>query len=411
MHTQILSFISDSLRNPSYHLWGGLLFGGISLVERRGTNRPVNPKRQVDLTTVLQSIPEPALIIDCDRRVIDANSAAAQLLCRTREELLDADWSQFAGLLSSSDDANPQGALDRALQGTAVRAEKRLVHDSENRELELLVSATPMRDEHDCVVAALVIARDITELTSLQRRIGDVERHLAIGQMAAALAHDLNNILTSIGQAAYILGSGAKEQSDKERRSYIGIIQNAVHRGAEIVANVREYMRTGSGLREPVDVRLLLEEALELTRPLFERARIRVRAELHEVPRTLANAADMRRVFTNVIINGIEAMPQGGEMSVACYDENDRIIATVADTGPGIAPENRRKVFYPYFTTKKAGTGLGLSGAQRTLRAQGGNIGFRTETGKGTTFIITLPAAAKGPAPGAISARQRKPAA
>ena len=412
MLTQALALISDTLRNPSFRAWECLLFGGIYLVERRAQQRPVNPKRQVDLTTVLESIPEPALIIDRDRRIIDANSAAAQLLCRERERLLDADWGELAAIVGAGDGPDQQpSAVERALNGIAVRSERRLVRNSENRELELLISATPMRDERNHVVATLVVVRDITELTSLQRRMGDAERHLAIGQMAAALAHDLNNILTAIGQAAYILGTGNKDQSEKERRTYLGIIQNGVHRGAEIVARVREYLRTGASGVEPVDVRRLLEEALELTRPLFERARIRVRAELRDVQPSLANAADLRRVFTNVIINAIEAMPQGGEMSVTCYSENERVIATVSDTGPGIAPENRRKVFYPYFTTKKAGTGLGLSGAQRILRAQGGNITFRTATGKGTTFIITLTAATKRREPVTASAQQRKPAA
>ena len=132
-------------------------------------------------------------------------------------------------------------------------------------------------------------------------------------------------------------------------------------------------------------------EAIELTNPLSARAGVRVRSELKEVPRARANAADLRRVFTNIIINAIEAMPNGGEMSVSCYRDGNQIIATVSDTGMGIAPENRGKVFYPYFTTKQEGTGLGLSGAQKILLAQGGNIHFRTEIGKGTTFVITLP--------------------
>lgn len=406
-----LSIFRDSLPLSGFRSgWELLLIGGIYLVERRGRKHTMNPRRQVDLTTVLESIPEAAFVLDGEQRVIDANSNAAQLLGRPREQLLDGHWNELTSALQSGNDAREHPCvLDRALRGAAVRSERRKVCLADGREIELVISATPMRDEQGAVVAALLIARDITELSMLQRRIGDAERHLAIGQMAAALAHDLNNILTAIGQAAYILEHG-RGQSDKERRSYIGVIQNAVHRGAEIVARVRDYLRTGSGVLEPVNVCQLLREALELTRPLFERSNIAVRTDLADVPRTIGNAADLRRVFTNIIINAIEAMPHGGHLTASCSREGDRVVATVSDTGPGIAPENRRKVFYPYFTTKRAGTGLGLSGAQKMLRAQGGNITFRTESGKGTTFIVTLPTANEqhGPSP---SSRRNLPAA
>lgn len=378
-----------------------LIVGGIYLVERRGKPRSaLNPKRQVDLSTILYSIPEAALIIDTDRRVVDANAAAAELLGAAREQLVGGDWGALSRALDGADHngRRPNPILERALEGTSVRSEHRLVHTRESRDLELLVSATPMRNEQGEVVAALVIARDITELTALQRRIGDAERHLAIGQMAAALAHDFNNILTAIGQAAFMLESG--KQTEEERRSYVAVIQNAVRRGAEIIARVREYIRSGRGALGPVDVRQLLQEVIELTRPLTARARVRVRSQLKELPLAYGNAADLRRVFTNIIINAIEAMPNGGDITVSCDRDNGHVVGTVSDTGPGIAPENRAKVFFPYFTTKKAGTGLGLSGAQKMLLAQGGNIGFRTEMGKGTTFIVTLPLAESKPQPG-----------
>jgi signal transduction histidine kinase len=249
-----------------------------------------------------------------------------------------------------------------------------------------------MRNEHGDVIAALLIARDVTELAALQRRMGDLERHLAIGQMAAALAHDFNNILAAIGQSVYLLQNGGAK-TEVERRNYIDIIQNAVRRGSEIIGRVREYLRTGSGAMGPVDLRQVLQEAVELTRPLWTKCKVQMHADLQCTPKVRANAADLRRVFTNLIINAMEAMPEGGEIHVTCHGQEGRVIATVTDSGPGIAPENRPKIFFPYFTTKQKGTGLGLSGAQKIILSQGGNISFRTELGKGTTFIVTMPVA------------------
>ncbi len=375
--------------------FGPVLFaGGIYLVERRGKRESVSPHRHVDISSLLESIPEAALIIDSEFRVVDANTGAAQILGTTREELLQSQVRQLRPILTDVDGDphnNPRSIVTRALKGEPVKHERRTIHLDGADSVDLLISATPMRNERGEVIAALLIARDMTELHALQRRMGDVERHLAIGQMAASLAHDFNNILAAIEQAAYILQTDADKE--KDRRSVVSIIQNAVRRGTEIITRVREYLRTGSGAIGPVDLRQVMSEAAELTRPLWTKANITLRSELQPVATVRANAADMRRVFTNLIINATEAMQGGGQITVTCEDREGQVVATVADTGKGIPPEVRKKIFYPYFTTKMKGTGLGLSGAQKIVLAQGGNISFRTEVGKGTTFIVTMPKA------------------
>jgi signal transduction histidine kinase len=103
------------------------------------------------------------------------------------------------------------------------------------------------------------------------------------------------------------------------------------------------------------------------------------------------NATDLRRVFTNLIVNAIEAMPRGGELWVMVDEHNGNVRAQVADTGAGIPAEQQKKIFYPYFSTKAKGTGLGLSSAQRTVLSYGGNIRVQSEPGKGTRFTVELP--------------------
>jgi two-component system NtrC family sensor kinase len=169
------------------------------------------------------------------------------------------------------------------------------------------------------------------------------------------------------------------------------MIRNAVRRGAEIIAGVREYLRTGTGEKGPVDVRQVLIETIELTRPLWQRSKVRLTTRFQPVRPVRANAADLRRVFANLIINAIEAMPGGGELVISSFERNGRVVATVADTGTGIPAEHQNKIFFPYFTTKPQGTGLGLSGAQKIVLSQGGNISYRTEPGKGTEFTVELP--------------------
>ncbi len=382
------------------NVWHGavlVLAGSLYLFERRGKGERIDPRRLIDIRTLLESMPEAALIADADGRIVDANSSALQLV-GARDHIRGLKIEDVARALepenNGAESAPP--VLSRALQGEVVRHQRGVVRNLQTGDnVELLVSANPIRNESGEIIAALLIARDVTELTELQRHMGDVERHRAIGQMAAALAHDFNNVLNAIAQSAYL----AQLDQDKpaaERRHWLDTIQNSVRRGAEIISRVREYLRTGSGALGPVDVRAVIEEAVELTRPLWEKAKVQVIAELKPVPTVQANAGDLRRVFTNLIINAMEAMPNGGHIILNCEEREGRVMATVADSGVGIPPEQQKKVFYPYFTTKPRGTGLGLSGAQKILLSQGGNISFHSEVGKGTTFTIVLPIAHPG---------------
>ena len=389
----VSGLIHDLIRPVTNVVGVVVLFAeGIHLVERRGKKGQIDPKRQVDISTLLESIPEAAIIVDSGGHIVDGNSAAAHLAGKAREQLRGMAADEIGRLLEGPGDKR-ESIVRRALAGQTVRHEPRMLRDTQDGAVhELLISANPILDEQGQTIAALLIARDVTELTQLQRRVGDIERHRAIGQMAAALAHDFNNILDTIGQSAAVLEMNM-DRPASERKPLLDMIQNTVHRGAEMVQQTREYIRTGQGVARPLNVCDIIREAVELTRPLWQKANVTVDTRLALVPTVNANAADLRRVFTNLIINGLEAMPTGGKLNITCGPHNGSVVATVSDTGVGIPPDQQKKIFFAYFTTKPGGTGLGLSGAQKILLSFGGNISFQSEAGKGTTFTVVLPAA------------------
>jgi PAS domain S-box-containing protein len=391
----LLALILELFRSASQYLSLGvavLLATSIHLVERRGRKDQLDPKRQVEIGTLLESIPEAAIMVDASGRIADANTATANLVGKTREQLRGTKAEEVRRIFEEQlHDRQP--IIARALAGQTVRHERRILRNAQTGAVhDLLVSANPVFDDHGQPIAALVIARDVSELSQLQQRVGDIERHRAIGQMAAALAHDFNNILDTIGQAAAVLQMN-QDRPAAERKPLVDMIRNTVYRGAEMVQRIREYLRTGQGALRPVNVCNIIEEAVELTRPLWQKAKVEVTMRLEPVPNVNADAGDLRRVFTNLIINGIEAMPQGGQIKISCETRNGSVVASVSDLGVGIRPEDQKKVFFAYFTTKPQGTGLGLSGAQKILLSYGGNIFFHSEVGKGTTFTVVLPAA------------------
>ena len=352
-------------------------------------------RKQMEISTLLESMPEGVLIVDADARLLEVNSAAERFLGRSRDELRGMDTRDLGRLVvvTSNDEPLqfPRFAIVRALQGETIRNERRTFrHTADSDAIDALVSASPIRDD-GATVGAVVIIRDITELTDLQKQLSDTERHHAIGQMAAGLAHDFNNVLETIEKATTVME--LKSQAPVEQRnSYLQMIHHAVARGAEIIERLRQYLRDRSTDLRAVDLERLMNETVQLMQPmLHEAGNIRLHTAIQPVPRVRGNVTDLRRVFTNLMVNAIEAMPKGGELWVTLDSHNSHVRAQVADTGMGIPPEQQKKIFYPYFSTKLQGTGLGLSSAQRIVLSYGGNIRVQSEPGKGTRFTVELP--------------------
>src|ERR1051326_826935 len=195
-------------------------------------------RKQMELSTLLESMPEGVLIVDADARLLEVNSAAERFLGRDREQLRGMNLRDLDRLVvvTSNDEPLqfPRYAVVRALEGETIRNERRAFRTADDSDtIEALVSASPIRDD-GATVGAVVVIRDITELTALQLQLADTERHHAIGQMAAGLAHDFNNVLDTIEKAATVLEM--KEQTPVEqRRTYLQMIHHAVARGAEII--------------------------------------------------------------------------------------------------------------------------------------------------------------------------------
>jgi PAS domain S-box-containing protein len=350
---------------------------------------------QTELTVLLDQMPEAVFVFDADGVVSEANAAAQRMFGQNRGDLSGLNLAALLRDTVVQQDNHPLHAADlavnRALKGESIHHEQRVYVRPGAEPLDALITAEPMRGVGNRIVGALVIIRDVTELYNLQRRLEDTDRFLAIGQMAADIAHDLNNVLSTISQAAAVVEQ-MPDAPESERRFYLAMIGSAVRRGAEIIQRMREYIRGGKGERLPVDVCETLREALELARPLLaSRKNIKLESNLKPVPAVLANAPDLRRSFANIIFNAIEAMPQGGTLKISCNTADEGVVVAVEDSGVGIAPEEHSRIFSPYYTTKAKGTGLGLSGARRIVRSHGGEIDFESEAGHGTKFFIHLP--------------------
>lgn len=240
--------------------------------------------------------------------------------------------------------------------------------------------------------------RAYDELSRAQAQLVRSETLRAIGEVASGAAHHLNNLLGIIvGRTELLL----RRLTTSEHRKSLDTINRAALDAADVVRRIRSFSRAHTTpLLESLDLNQLVQEIVELTRPRwFDQAqrqglRIDVTAELGDVPPVAGEAAALREVLMNLVLNAIDALPAGGRLTLRTWRDRNGVTCAVADTGTGMSAEVQRRALEPFFTTKgPKSTGLGLSVNYGIIRAHGGTMAIDSAPGRGTTVSFTLPAA------------------
>jgi PAS domain S-box-containing protein len=246
----------------------------------------------------------------------------------------------------------------------------------------------------------LLVVHDMTKRNSLAEKLVQTEKLAALGIMAGGVAHDFNNLLMAILGNIQLMMPGI---TDEEVHRRLQNIEKAVQDGANTVRRLQKFTeRTRDSHNAPVsvDVGEAISDVMELTRPRWKNAMERsgrsIRFQLDLAPRCFASigASDLREVLTNLVFNAVEAMPEGGLITLTCKSVRERILLQVSDTGIGMGGEVAARIFDPFYTTKGVGnSGLGLSVCWSLITRSGGDIRVQSQPGKGTVFEIDLPAA------------------
>ncbi|MCG3134734.1 MAG: Adaptive-response sensory-kinase SasA [Planctomycetes bacterium] len=263
-----------------------------------------------------------------------------------------------------------------------------------------IVSSVPTMNENGRCSGSYAVVTDITDRVRAQDELARAEKLRALGEMAGGIAHDFNNVLTVVlGNSQYLLTEPLPEEALEVLRA----IENAALDGTETVRRLREFtrIRNVSVASESVDPVAALSGALEDIHAA-RAAEWGDRGLRYDVSRTCrsrrrirGNAAELREALRNVIENAVEAMPEGGRLSVDVFDRGEDAVAIrIEDTGSGIPEENLPKIFDPFFTTKdvRRCAGLGLSITYGIIRAHRGRIDVKSSPGGGTTVTVVLPA-------------------
>ncbi len=237
-------------------------------------------------------------------------------------------------------------------------------------------------------------------LKATQTQLVRSERLKAIGQMAAGVAHDFNNVLSVIlGRAEFVHARLVEDPFDRVKAlSDLETIIKSARQGGQAIKRIQDYTRTRKDEpRAALDLNAAVRDAIEITKPRWKQeaeARglgISVHLDLAEVPRVTGNLLELTQVVENLIFNAVEAMPKGGRISFKTHEHEGSVVLEVSDEGMGMDEETQRRLFEPFFTTKESGQGLGTSIIYGIITRHKGNITVRSKPGSGTTFRISLP--------------------
>jgi PAS domain S-box-containing protein len=255
------------------------------------------------------------------------------------------------------------------------------------------VAYYPYYGEEGTVTHVVVVSRDITERKQMQQSLLRAERMAAMGRLAAALAHEINNPLQAIrGHLDLVLDFAL---SSDESEECLHVCRQEIGRLTEIAQRMLNFARPAKDTRHPVSIYHLIQQTLALVSKQLQRAHIQVTTDLPADPPLIMVAPDqIVQVLLNLIINAAEVMPAGGLLQIAARAAGDMLVLTLTNNGPSIPEEHIDQIFEPFFTTKPNSTGLGLSISHSIIQQHGGTISVENlRDGQGVTFTITLPIA------------------
>ena len=344
--------------------------------------------------SIIESINVGLLAVDLDGCVTRLNSAIEHMLDLRRdaaigrrvEELFSEDFADTLKQVLGKGGWRLQEIRNIYKLHTATRT---------NRALVLNIALAPLQDVQG-QTGALVVVEDVTTRISLEEQLQQREKLSSIGLLAAGVAHEVNTPLTGVSSYTQMLLAMLNENDPKH--ALLQKVRTQAERATNIVNNLLNFSRTGSATEfAEVNVARVLDDTLQLLEPQLRRSQIEIVREYEkDAPEVYGNAGKLQQVFTNLLLNARDAIPDGGRIVVSTSTADDgSLVAEISDSGIGIAPENVAKIYDPFYTTKGVGrgTGLGLAVTYGIVQEHTGRITVDSTPGDGTTFRIILPAA------------------
>jgi two-component system sensor histidine kinase HydH len=334
---------------------------------------------------LVKNMPIGLLAVDMDGRIASFNQTAESVLQLSSREVL---WKK------------PQEVLPRAMLELTdrLKTEKGLLEKeilcpvTGDKIIPLEVIATFLQDETGASLGYVILFRDLSEIRQLKREIERNQRLASVGKLAAGIAHEIRNPLSSIkGFATYFK---ERYRGVPEDQKTAEIMIQEVERLNRVIGQLLEFARPMSIKKKPVSLATLVQDSMKMIEADAHRKGIRLHVGgIPDIEEVSIDPDRIKQVFLNLYLNALEAMQNGGTLSVELRrnDVSNNVEITISDTGTGIKEAYLPHVFDPYFTTKSSGTGLGLAIVHKIIESHGGTVRVKSRHGTGTTVAIILP--------------------
>jgi PAS domain S-box-containing protein len=370
------------------------------------------------LAVTLNSIADGVITTDIAGKIISTNRAVQSLIGWPPDEAEGKNLNEVFHLIHDQTQEPCANPVEKALQTCAIveMENHTLLVTRDGTKRTIASSAAPIRDNAGKVVGAVLVFRDVTEKQKAEAQMLTESKLQSVGLLAGGIAHDFNNMLTTI--IGNLSLARLPDSSRAEMSQLLADAEKAAFEAKDLTQQLLTFAKGGAPIRTPTLLHELIHETCQFA----------LRGSNVQCTYSLADNAwpvevdkgQIRQILNNLIINARQAMPQGGKIEVSM--ENTELSASfmpslpagrylkisIKDYGPGIAPEHLPRIFEPYFTTKQAGTGLGLATVYSVIRRHDGQIKVLSEPGKGTTFELYLPASQKPVLPVAAEPKPEK---
>ncbi len=337
--------------------------------------------------TILDTATDAILSVDEDQRIVLFNNAAEHIFGYTRKEILGKDlnllippqYGDHRRYVRNFIDTEVPRVVGKTLSLTALR--------KNGKEFPIELGLSCLKLEEGMTFTAIV--RDVTEQKKLEENLLRSERLAAVGQAVAHVAHEIKNPLMIIGGFSHQIRNNLNDQKAIQK---LDMIYDEISRLEKLVANLGDFTKEYRLVKRATDINAVIGDVLKIMAEIYQSEKYFFKEELSPGIEEISCDPDkLKQVFMNIIANGIEAMENGGSITIATESLPEGVEIRISDSGVGIEKERIFNIFEPFYTTREKGSGLGLAISYKIVEAHSGEIWAQSSPGEGTTFFIRLP--------------------
>ena len=346
---------------------------------------------------ILDILPHAILVLDEELRVVMGNRSCENLLLKSVGEIEGRELSEVIPHKDLQNQART--VLQNREAGTKLVELHLDMEEESSKILRATITALHMEDVETTPPVCLITLEDITQHLQLEEQLVQSEKLAGMGSLARSIAHEVGNPLSIMASTLQYIQNSLLDSGNQNLREAIETIMDNIHQMHTLLRSLSDFTGSKRPQFKPCNLQYILSQLLTFVSKEAEIHNISIHQEFDEsIPNCQVDSREIKQLFLNLFKNAIEAMPQGGKLRIKTHltlkdlpKNEKRVLVEISDTGVGISETEMQYIFRPFYSTKPKGTGLGLSFCRRVVEEHGGEISVKSQVGKGTTFIVTLP--------------------